>query len=66
MARNRVFTQADIDGIVSLIRSWPTASVLLATFGLTLVKDLTFGIVAGCVVAALLAIVRRRVPQEGD
>ncbi|HUD30442.1 MAG TPA: hypothetical protein VMQ93_16355 [Novosphingobium sp.] len=49
-----------------LIRSWPTASVLLATFGLTLVKDLTFGIVAGCVVAALLAIVRRRVPQEGD
>ncbi|MBP8235683.1 MAG: SulP family inorganic anion transporter [Rhizorhabdus sp.] len=49
-----------------LIRSWPTASVLLATFGLTLVKDLTFGIVTGCVVAALLAIVRRRVPQEGD
>lgn len=49
-----------------LIRSWPTASVLLATFGLTLVKDLTFWIVAGCVVAALLAIVRRRVPQEGD
>jgi SulP family sulfate permease len=49
-----------------LIRNWPTASVLLATFGLTLVKDLTFGIVAGCVVAALLAIVRRRIPQEGD
>ena len=49
-----------------LIRSWPTASVLLATFGLTLVKDLTFGIVTGCVVAALLAIVPRRVPQEGD
>lgn len=49
-----------------LICSWPTASVLLATFGLTLVKDLTFGIVAGCAVAALLAIVRRRVPQEGD
>ena len=49
-----------------LIRSWPTALVLLATFGLTLVKDLTFGIVAGCVVAALLAMARRRVPQEGD
>lgn len=48
------------------LRSWPTALVLLATFGLTLVKDLTFGIVAGCVVAALLAIVRRRIPQEGD
>ncbi|MDF0543852.1 SulP family inorganic anion transporter [Sphingobium sp. H39-3-25] len=51
---------------LSLIRSWPTASVLLATFGMTLVKDLTFGIVAGCVVAALLAMVRRQVPQEGD
>ena len=49
-----------------LIRSWPTALVLLATFGLTLVKNLTFGIVAGCVVAALLAMARRRVPQEGD
>jgi SulP family sulfate permease len=35
------------------------AAVLLATFGLTLLKDLTFGIVAGCLLAATFAIVDR-------
>jgi SulP family sulfate permease len=40
--------------------------VLLATFGLTLVRDLTFGIVAGCMVAAMLALVGRGVAEEGD
>ena len=45
-----------------LLRRWPTALVLLATFGLTLVKDLTFGIVAGCVVAAVLTLIRARRP----
>jgi SulP family sulfate permease len=49
-----------------LLRDWRTAAVLLATFGLTLVRDLTSGIVAGCVLAALLAILRQRVPEEGD
>jgi len=49
-----------------LLRSWPTASVLVATFGLTLVKNLTYGIVTGCVIAGLLAIWHRRIPQEGD
>ncbi len=43
-----------------LLRRWPTATVLLATFGLTLVKDLTFGIVAGCVTAGIFAIAARR------
>jgi SulP family sulfate permease len=47
------------------MRSWPTASVLSATFGLTLIKNLTFGIVAGCVITAILAVARRRVPEEG-
>ena len=51
---------------VRLLRNWRTAAVLLATFGLTLIRDLTFGIVAGCVVAAALAIARQRVPEEGD
>ena len=47
--------------------AWPTAAVLLATFGLTLVRDLTSGIVAGCVLAALFALIlRRAVPEEGD
>ena len=43
-----------------LLRRWPTATVLMATFGLTLIKDLTFGIVAGCVTAAILAALRSR------
>jgi SulP family sulfate permease len=51
---------------VRLLRDWRTAAVLLATFGLTLVRDLTTGIVAGCVLAALFAIFRRAVPEEGD
>jgi SulP family sulfate permease len=48
-----------------LLRAWPTAAVLLATFGLTVLRDLTTGIVAGCVVAAALALVRRPTPEEG-
>ncbi|MBR7620461.1 SulP family inorganic anion transporter [Phenylobacterium sp. 20VBR1] len=35
--------------------SWRTAVVLLATFGLTLVRDLVTGISAGCILAALFA-----------
>ena len=38
-----------------LLHHWPAAVVLLATFGLTLAADLTVGIFAGCVTAALLA-----------
>ncbi len=49
-----------------LLRDWNAGSVLLVTFGLTLFKDLTAGIVAGCVLAALLAAVRRGVPEEGE
>ena len=51
---------------IRLLRDWRTAAVLLATFGLTLVRDLTTGIVAGCVLAALFAIFKRGVPEEGD
>jgi len=51
---------------VRLLRDWRAAAVLLATFGLTLVRDLTTGIVAGCMLAALLALVHRGVPEEGD
>jgi SulP family sulfate permease len=39
--------------------------VLLATFGLTLVKDLTYGIVMGCALAALFALLKRAVAEEG-
>jgi SulP family sulfate permease len=51
---------------VRLLRDWRTAAILLATFGLTLVRDLTTGIVAGCVLAALFAVFKRGVPEEGN
>jgi sulfate permease, SulP family len=43
-----------------LLRNWSTAIVLLLTFGLTLVADLTVGIIAGCIAAAALAYIGRR------
>lgn len=49
-----------------LLHDWRPALVLLATFGLTLVKDLTFGIVAGCLLAATLAAIHRSIAEEGD
>jgi SulP family sulfate permease len=42
-----------------LMRDWRGGSVLLATFGLTLLENLTIGIVAGCTLAALFAVVER-------
>jgi len=59
------WNMAEKDEFVLLLRNWRTAIVLLATFGLTLIEDLTFGIVAGCGVAALLALARQNVPEEG-
>jgi SulP family sulfate permease len=49
-----------------LLGDWNAASVLLVTFGLTLFKDLSTGIVAGCVLAALLAAFQRGVAEEGE
>jgi SulP family sulfate permease len=50
-----------------LLRQWRTAAVLLATFGLTLIRDLTTGIVAGCLLAtAFWLATRRGIPEEGD
>ena len=43
----------------------PELFQLLATFGLTLVRDLTTGIVAGCLLAAVFALLKRAVPEEG-
>ena len=43
-----------------LLRDWSTAIVVLATFGLTLVADLTLGIIAGCIAAAAVAYFGRR------
>jgi SulP family sulfate permease len=49
-----------------LLRDWRTALVLIATFGLTLVVNLTAGIIAGCALAAVFAIFDRAIPKEGD
>ena len=49
---------------VALFGNWRTGLVLITTFGLTLAKDLTFGIVAGCLVAALFALTHRAIPSE--
>jgi SulP family sulfate permease len=56
---------ADRKEFAKLLRHWPSAAVLIVTFGLTLLKDLTFGIVSGCALAAVLALIRRKVPEEG-
>lgn len=47
-----------------LLREWRSAAVLLTTFGLTLVKDLTMGIAAGCLLAALFAIANRLTAEK--
>jgi SulP family sulfate permease len=48
-----------------LLRNWRTALVLIVTFGLTLVENLTVGIIAGCLLAAMLSIFNRAIPKEG-
>jgi SulP family sulfate permease len=59
------WNMADKAEFRDLLRRWPSAVVLLATFGLTLLHDLTAGIVAGCALAALLTLFHRKVPEEG-
>ena len=49
-----------------LLGYWREASVLLVTFLLTLVEDLTTGILAGCALAVLFALLKGAVREEGD
>jgi sulfate permease, SulP family len=60
------WTMAEKAEFVRMLRDWRSAAVLFATFGLTLVRDLTTGIVAGCVLAAAFALIARPVAEEGD
>jgi SulP family sulfate permease len=53
------WNMAEKPEFVRLLQHWRLATVLLTTFGLTLIKDLTFGIIAGCLVAALFAVANR-------
>ena len=54
------WNMAEKKEFAALLRQPGPAAVLLATFGLTIVKDLTFGILAGCGLATLLWLVARR------
>ena len=49
------WNMAEKDDFLLLLRDWRGGSVLMATFGLTLIEDLTVGIIAGCVLAAAFA-----------
>jgi SulP family sulfate permease len=53
------WNMAEKEDFVRMLYGWRSASVLLATFGLTLLEDLTFGIIAGCVLAAAFAVFDR-------
>ncbi|MDI1266626.1 MAG: SulP family inorganic anion transporter [bacterium] len=53
------WNMAEKEEFLDLLHEWRGAAVLLATFGLTLIEDLTFGIVAGCLLAAAFAIYDR-------
>jgi SulP family sulfate permease len=59
------WNMAEKSEFVRLLQHWRLALVLLTTFGLTLIRDLTSGIVAGCLVAALLALARRWIDVGG-
>lgn len=58
------WTMADKAETAELMRAWPTALVFGATLALTLLRDLIAGIAAGCIVAAILAVIRRQTPRE--
>jgi SulP family sulfate permease len=53
------WNMAEKEEFLHLLHEWRGASVLLATFGLTLIEDLTVGIIAGCLLAAAFAIYDR-------
>lgn len=59
------WNMAEKEEFLHLLRDWRSAVVLLATFGVTLLEDLTAGIIAGCVLAAVLALFKRPVAEEG-
>ena len=53
------WNMAEAKEFTLLLRDWRTATVLLATFLLTLLQDLTLGIIAGCALAALFVVFDR-------
>lgn len=60
------WNMAEKGEFLRLLRQWQPAAVLLVTFGVTLLKDLTFGIVGGCLLAAAFGLLGRHIAEEGD
>jgi SulP family sulfate permease len=60
------WTMAEKAEFARLLRNWRTALVVVATVAATLLHDLTAGIIAGCLLSALLFLLRRPIPEEGD
>ena len=60
------WTMAEKAEFARLLRQWRPASIAVLTFGLTLTRDLMTGIAAGCVLAALFALLHRPVAEEGE
>ncbi len=59
------WTMAEKAEFVRLLSDWRSALILLTTFGFTLARDLTSGILSGCAVAAVLTLFRVPVREEG-
>jgi SulP family sulfate permease len=58
------WNMAEKEDFLLLLRDWRGASVLVATFGLTLIANLTVGIIAGCLLAAAFAVFDRVKPRQ--
>ena len=58
------WNMAEKEEFARLLHDWRPACVLIATFGLTLIEDLTVGIIAGCALAAAFAIYDRFVRRS--
>jgi len=58
------WNMAEKSEFARLLRAPGTAAILMTTFGITLLRDLTEGIIAGCIVAALLALPRNQGARE--
>lgn len=53
------WNMAEKEDFLRLLHEWRGGSALMATFGLTLIEDLTVGIIAGCLLAAAFAVFDR-------
>jgi sulfate permease, SulP family len=60
------WNMAEKEQFARLLHDWRPACVLIATFGLTLIEDLTAGIVAGCALAAAFAIYDRAKARRAE